>query len=52
VTERRGRKRKKLLVDLKKTTEYRKLKEKVLDRTLWRTRFGKGYGPVIIETTK
>ena len=27
--------------------EYWKLKEKALDRTLWRTRFGRGYGPVI-----
>jgi hypothetical protein len=52
VTEGRRRKREQLLDDLKKTTEYRKLKEKALDRTLWRTRFGRGYGPVVIETTK
>jgi hypothetical protein len=52
VTERRGRNRKQLLDDLKKMTENRKLKEKTLARTLWRTHFGRGYGAVIIETTK
>jgi hypothetical protein len=26
---------------------YWKLKEEALDRTLWRTRFGKGYDPVV-----
>ena len=24
----------------------------MLDRTLWRTRFGKGYGPVVIQPTE
>jgi len=52
VTERRGRKRKQLLDDLKKTIEYRKLKEKAIDGILWRSRFGRGYGTVVIETTK
>jgi hypothetical protein len=47
VTIRRGRRRKQLLNDLKETTRYCKLKEEALDRTLWRTRFGRGYGPVI-----
>jgi hypothetical protein len=28
------------------------LKEEALDRTLWRTRFGKGYGPVVRQTTE
>jgi hypothetical protein len=28
------------------------LKEGVLDRTLWRTRFVKGYGPVVRQTTE
>jgi hypothetical protein len=27
------------------------LKEEALDRTQWRTRFGKGYGPVVRQTT-
>jgi hypothetical protein len=26
------------------------LKEEALDRTLWRTRFGRGYGPVVRQT--
>ena len=38
--ERRGRRRKQLLDDLKETRGYRKLKEEALDYTLWRTRFG------------
>jgi hypothetical protein len=29
------------------TKEYWKSKEEALDRTLWRTRFGRGYGPVV-----
>jgi hypothetical protein len=29
---------------------YWKLKEEALDRTLWRTRFGRGYGPVVRQT--
>jgi len=37
-----GRRRKQLLDDLKETRRYRKLKEEALERTPWRTRFGKG----------
>ena len=51
VTERRRRKRKQLLNDLKEMRGYWKLKEKVLDRTVWKTCFGRGYGPVARETT-
>jgi hypothetical protein len=29
--------------------EYRKFKQKILDRTLWRTRFGRGYEPVVTD---
>ena len=47
MTERRGRRGKQLLDDLKETTGYWKLQEEALDRTLWRTRFGKVYGPVL-----
>jgi hypothetical protein len=36
----RGRRRKQLLDDLKENRRYWKLKVEVLDRTLWRTRFG------------
>jgi hypothetical protein len=42
VTGRRGRRRKKLLDNLKETREYWKLKEEAIDRTLWRTRFARG----------
>ena len=46
VTGRRGRRRKQLLDDLKEKRGYWKLKEEALYLTLWRTRFGRGYGPV------
>jgi hypothetical protein len=32
--------------DLKEARTYWKLKEEAQDRTLWRTPFGRGYGPV------
>jgi hypothetical protein len=41
VTGRRGRKRKKLLGELKERTGYSYLKEEALDRTMWRARFGR-----------
>jgi hypothetical protein len=47
VTRRRGRRRKKLLDDLKGRTGYCQLKEEALDRTMWRNRFGRGFGPVV-----
>jgi hypothetical protein len=49
---RRGRGRKQLLDDLKEKRRHWKLKEEALDRTLWRTRFGRGYGPVVRQTTE
>jgi len=49
---RRGRRCKQLLDDLNETRWYLKLKEDALDSALWRTRFGKGYGSVVIETTE
>jgi hypothetical protein len=52
VTGRRGRRRRKLLGDLKERRGYSHLKEKALDRTMWRARFGKGFGPVLRQTTK
>jgi hypothetical protein len=39
MTERRGRRRKQLLDDLKEKRGYCKLKEEAIDRTLCRTRF-------------
>jgi hypothetical protein len=52
VTGRRGRRRKKLLDDLKERRGYCCLKEEALDRTMWRARFGRGFGPVVRQTTK
>ena len=52
MTGRRGRKRRKLLDDLKERRGYSQLKEEALDRTMWRARFGRGFGPVIRQTTK
>jgi hypothetical protein len=47
VTRRRGRRRKKVLDDLKDKRGYYQLKEEALDRTMWRNRFGRGFGPVV-----
>ena len=47
VIRRRGRRRKKLLDDLKDRRGYCQLKEEALDRTMWRNRFGRGFGPVV-----
>jgi hypothetical protein len=51
-TGRRGRRRRKLLDDLKERRGYSYLKEEALDRTTWRARFGRGLGPVVRQTTK
>jgi len=51
VTGRRGRRLKQLLDYLKKKRGYWKLKEEALNGTLWKTRFGRGYGPVVRQTT-
>jgi len=52
VTGRRGRRRRKLLYDLKERRGYSHLKEEAVDRTMWRARFGRGFGPVVRHTTK
>jgi hypothetical protein len=52
VTGRQGRIRRKLLDDLKERKGYSHLKEDALDRTMWRARFGRGFGPVVRQTTK
>jgi hypothetical protein len=52
MTGRRGRRRKQLLDDLKEMRRYWKLKEEKLDLTLWRTRFGRGYGHVVRQTAE
>ena len=52
VSERRGRRRRKLLDDLKGRRGYSHLKEEALDRTTWTARFGRGFGLVVRQTTK
>ena len=49
---RRGRRRRKLLDDLKEKRGYSDLKEKALDRIMWTARFGRGFGPVVRQTTE
>jgi hypothetical protein len=41
-----------LMTDLTERTGYSHLKEEALDRTMWRARFGRGFGPVVRQTTK
>jgi hypothetical protein len=48
VIGRQGRRRRKLLDDLKERRGYSHLEEEALDRTIWRARFG----PVVRQTTK
>jgi len=49
---RRGTRRKKLLDDLKERIGYSHLKEEALDRTMWRNRFGGGFGLVVRQNTE
>jgi hypothetical protein len=46
-----GRRCKQLVSELMETRKYGNLKEEVLDYSLWRTCFGRGYGPVIRQVT-
>jgi hypothetical protein len=48
-TGRRGRRRKQLLDDMKGCC---KLKEEAIDRSLWRTGFGRAYGSAVRQTTE
>ena len=52
VTRRRGRRRKKLLDELKDRRGYSHLKEEALDCTMWRNLFGGGFGPVVRQNTE
>jgi len=52
VIGRRGRRRRKILDDLKERRGYSHLKEEALDCTMWRARFGRGFGHVVRQTTK
>ena len=38
--------------DLKERRGYSHLKDEALDRTMWKARFGRGFGPVVRQTTK
>ena len=51
VTRRQGRRRKKLLDDLKDRRGYCHLKEEAVDRNMWRDRFGRRFEPVVRQTT-
>ena len=52
VTRRRGRRRKKLLDDLREGRGYYHLKEEALNCATLRDRFGGGIGPVIRQTAE
>jgi len=52
VTGRRGRRRRKLLDDLKERRGCSHLKEEALDCTMWRGRFGGGFGSVVRQNTE
>jgi hypothetical protein len=52
VTGGRGRRRGKLLDDLKERRGYSHMKEEALDRTMWRAHFGRGFGLVVRQTNE
>jgi hypothetical protein len=52
VAGRQGRRRKQLLDNREDTRGYWELEEEALDSTMWRTRFGRGCGLVIRQTTE
>jgi hypothetical protein len=52
VTGGRGRRCRKLLDDLKERRGDSHLKQEALDHTMWRAGFGRGFGPVVRQTTK
>jgi hypothetical protein len=52
VRGRRGRRRRKLLDDLKERRGYSHLKEETLNRAMWRARFGRGFRPLVRQTTE
>ena len=52
VTRCRGRRRKRLLDDLKDRRGYSYLKEEALGGTMWRKRFGGGFEPAVRQNTE
>ena len=49
---RRGRRRKQHLNDFKEKRRSLKMTEEARGNTLWRTRFGRGCGPVVRQTAQ
>ena len=52
MTRRRRRRRRKLLDDLKDRRGCSHMKEEALVLTMWRNRFGGGFGPVVRQNTE
>jgi hypothetical protein len=52
MTGRQGRRRRKLIDDLKERRGYSYLKEDALDGTMGRAGFGRGFGPVVRQNTE
>ena len=52
VKRRRGRRCRKLLVDLIERRGYSQIKEEALDSTIWRAGFGRSFGSVVRQTTE
>jgi len=52
VTGRQGRRCRKLMDDLKERRGYSHSKEEALNSTIWRVRFGRGFGPAVRQTAK
>jgi hypothetical protein len=52
VTGRRGRRRRRLLDDVKERRGDSHLKEETRDGVTWRAHFGRGFGPVVRQTAK
>jgi len=52
VAGRRGRRRRKLLDDLKERKRFYHLKQEAPDRATWRAGFGRGFGPVVRQSTE
>jgi len=51
VTGRQGRRHRKLLDNLKERRGYSHLQEEALGHTMQTARFGRGFGPVVRQTT-
>ena len=49
---RRERRHEQIFDELKEARGYWKLEEEALDRNLWRSRVGRGCGPVVRRTTE